>query len=102
MTERFIVVGGGIGGLAAALALAKVGKSVEVLERAPEFSEVGAGLQLGPNASRMLDRLGVLAAVHEFAVFPCRLTMCDIMDGHQIASLDLGAGFRTHYGYPYV
>jgi 3-hydroxybenzoate 6-monooxygenase len=102
MTGRFIVVGGGIGGLAAALALAKVGKSVEVLERASEFSEVGAGLQLGPNASRMLDRLGVLAAVHEFAVFPSRLTMCDIMDGRQIASLDLGAGFRRHYGYPYV
>ena len=102
MDERFIVIGGGIGGLAVALALARAGRAVQVLERAREFSEVGAGLQLGPNASRMLDRLGVLAAVHEFAVFPTRMTMCDISDGHLITSIDLGTGFRERYGYPYV
>ena len=102
MSERFVIVGGGIGGLAAALALAKAGRPVHVLERSPEFSEVGAGLQLGPNASRMLDRLGVLTAIHAFAVFPTRMTMCDISDGHLITSIDLGAGFRRRYGYPYV
>jgi salicylate hydroxylase len=96
----FVVVGGGIGGLAAALGLARVGRSVTVLEKAPEFGEVGAGLQLGPNASRMLDRLGVLNEVHRSAVFPNRLTMCDIHDGNQIAELDLGRKFKERYGYP--
>jgi 2-polyprenyl-6-methoxyphenol hydroxylase-like FAD-dependent oxidoreductase len=98
----FIVVGGGIGGLAAALGLARVGRSVTVLEKAPEFGEVGAGLQLGPNASRMLDRLGVLDAVHRSAVFPSHLTMCDICNGNVIAELDLGRKFKDRYGYPYV
>ena len=102
MQQSFIVIGGGIGGLAAALGLARAGRSVRVLERAAEFSEVGAGLQLGPNASRMLDHLGVLPTVHETAVFPSRLTMCDIIDGHQIATLDLGHCFQERYGYPYV
>lgn len=102
MTQKFIVVGGGIGGLAAALALAKTGRSVDVLERAPEFSEIGAGLQLGPNASRMIDRLGILKAVQEHAVFPSRMKMCDIMSGRQIVSLDVGDAFRAQYGYPYL
>jgi 2-polyprenyl-6-methoxyphenol hydroxylase-like FAD-dependent oxidoreductase len=97
-----VVIGGGIGGLAAALGLARAGHRVTVLEKAPQFGEVGAGLQLGPNASRMLDRLGVLDAVHRAAVFPGRLSMCDIADGRQIAELDLGKSFRERYGYPYV
>lgn len=97
-----VVVGGGIGGLAAALGLAKVGHSVAVLERASEFGEVGAGLQLGPNASRMLDALGVLDVVHRSAVFPSRLTMCDIYNGNVITELDLGRKFKDRYGYPYV
>lgn len=102
MRQSFIVIGGGIGGLAAALGLARAGRAVRVLERAQDFSEIGAGLQLGPNASRVLDDLGVLPAVHETAVFPSRLTMCDILDGRQIATLDLGRGFQERYGYPYV
>jgi 2-polyprenyl-6-methoxyphenol hydroxylase-like FAD-dependent oxidoreductase len=96
----FVVVGGGIGGLAAALGLARVGRSVTVLEKAPEFGEVGAGLQLGPNASRMLDKLGVLDAVHQAAVFPRRLAMYDIHDGKQIAKLDLGRKFKDRANPP--
>jgi 2-polyprenyl-6-methoxyphenol hydroxylase-like FAD-dependent oxidoreductase len=98
----FVVVGGGIGGLAAAIGLARIGRPVSVLERAPQFGEVGAGLQLGPNASRMLDHLGVIDTVHSSAVFPSRLRMCDIADGRQIAELDLGRKFKERYGYPYV
>jgi 3-hydroxybenzoate 6-monooxygenase len=98
----FVIVGGGIGGLAAAIGLAKIGRPISVLERAPQFGEVGAGLQLGPNASRMLDHLGVIDAVHSSAVFPSRLRMCDIADGRQIAELDLGRTFKERYGYPYV
>jgi 2-polyprenyl-6-methoxyphenol hydroxylase-like FAD-dependent oxidoreductase len=71
------MMGGGIGGLAAALALARKGRRVLVLERAAEFGEVGAGLQVGPNASRMLDRLGVLPAVTRDAFFPRRLLLRD-------------------------
>lgn len=97
-----LVVGGGIGGLATALALAKTGRSVHVLERAPEFSEVGAGLQLAPNASRMLDRLGVLDAIWANAVFPQQLVWMDAMTGRQVTALDLGDKFRAAYGYPYV
>ena len=60
MTDRrAVVVGAGIGGLAAALALARQGWQVSVLERAPELGEVGAGLTLSPNAMRALDWLGV-------------------------------------------
>ena len=64
--EEVIVVGGGIGGLAAAYGIAKLGKKVTVLEQAPQFGEVGAGLQLGPNGLRALDALGVLEEVYKF------------------------------------
>ena len=68
-----IVVGGGIGGLAAALAVNDTGKSVAVFEQAPEFGEVGAGLQLAPNALEVLDRLGVKEELLKYAVLPKRL-----------------------------
>jgi 2-polyprenyl-6-methoxyphenol hydroxylase-like FAD-dependent oxidoreductase len=57
-----LVIGGGIGGLAAATAASKAGQPVHVIEKAEAFAELGAGLQLGPNTTRMLDRLGILAA----------------------------------------
>jgi 2-polyprenyl-6-methoxyphenol hydroxylase-like FAD-dependent oxidoreductase len=60
-----VVVGGGIGGLASALALASAGKTVRVLERAAEFAEVGAGLQMAPNATRILRQWGLLDQVIE-------------------------------------
>ena len=61
--REILVAGGGIGGLAAALALAQKGRRVRVLEKAAEFGEIGYGIQMGPNVSRMLDRLGVLKAL---------------------------------------
>jgi salicylate hydroxylase len=97
-----LVVGGGIGGLAAALALAQQGRTVHVLERAEAFAEVGAGLQLAPNASRALNRLGVLESVRKTAVFPQRLVWMDALTGEGVASLDLGKPFQSRYGYPYV
>ena len=60
--QPVIVVGGGIGGLAAALALARKGIEVRVLEQAPEFREIGAGIQLGPNVFKMFARLGLTEA----------------------------------------
>ncbi|MDK3025894.1 FAD-dependent monooxygenase [Cupriavidus taiwanensis] len=97
-----LVVGGGIGGLAAALALARQGRTVHVLERAEAFAEVGAGLQLAPNASRALDRLGVLESVRKTAVFPQRLVWMDALSGEGVTSMDLGEPFQARYGYPYV
>ena len=97
-----LVVGGGIGGLSAALALARAGHRVRLVEQAPEFTEVGAGLQLAPNATRALDRLGVLEAVLRRAVRPSVLVMLDAVDGDELAVLDVGDAFVDRYRAPYV
>ncbi|MGW1023914.1 FAD-dependent monooxygenase [Streptomyces sp. NPDC002577] len=97
-----LIVGGGIAGLAVALGLGRAGKAVHVLERTPEFGEVGAGIQLAPNAMSVLDRLGVLDAVMKDAVFPQRKLYMDAVTGKRIASIDLGPKFVERYGYPYI
>ena len=102
MKISLLVVGGGIGGLATALAAARSGRRVHVIEKSPEFTEIGAGLQLAPNATRMLDRLGVLEDVLTLATFPKQLVMMDAVTGLPLTHLDLGERFRTHYGYPYI
>ncbi|SFL40417.1 FAD-dependent oxidoreductase [Geodermatophilus ruber] len=101
-TADVVVVGGGIGGLTAALALARSGRSVRVLERSAEFAEVGAGLQLAPNATRELARLGVLDEVVARGVLPRRLVLRDALDGAELTSLDLDEEFRKRYGGVYV
>jgi len=98
----FVVVGGGIGGLAVALGLARRGRRVRVLEKASEFGEIGAGIQLAPNASRALDDLGVLAAIRPSAVFPQRMLWMDARSGERLTALDLGETFRERYEYPYL
>ncbi|MEA2783960.1 MAG: 3-hydroxybenzoate 6-monooxygenase [Candidatus Eremiobacteraeota bacterium] len=97
-----LIAGGGIGGLAAALAVARTGRAVRVLEREPRFGEIGAGLQLAPNASRALARLGVLDAIAPYAVFPRRIVWRDARTAAQVTALDLGDAFRAHFGYPYA
>lgn len=97
-----LVVGGGIGGLATALAVARAGRHVRVVEQAQEFGEIGAGLQLGPNAMRVFDRLGVYDAVARSAVFPSRGVFRDAVDGSTLTVIDFGESFRSRYGYPYV
>ena len=67
---KAIVVGGGIGGLSAALHLLHAGVDVEVHEQAPRISEIGAGIQISPNASRLLHRLGLRVAMDNVGVFP--------------------------------
>lgn len=101
-TVSLLIIGGGIGGLATALAAARAGRRVHVIEKSPEFTEIGAGLQLAPNATRMLDRLGVLDDVLRLATFPSNLVMMDAVTGLPITRLDLGEAFRAHYGYPYI
>lgn len=100
---RIAVVGGGIGGLAAALSIARAGHHVTLLERAARFGEIGAGLQLAPNASRALEELGVLDAVQRTAVAPPRLVMMDALSGDQVTSLDLrSAAYTERFTHPYL
>jgi len=97
-----LVIGGGIGGLTAALAIARTGKEVCVLEQAPEFGEIGAGLQLGPNAMAVLDKLGLYDVIAHYAIFPKRLVLMDAIRERELSALDLGHAFQTRYGYPYA
>ncbi|GAB3429863.1 3-hydroxybenzoate 6-monooxygenase [Massilia solisilvae] len=97
-----IVAGAGIGGIAAALALAKQGLHVTVLEQAAELGEIGAGLQLGPNAFAALDALGAGERVRELAVFTERLVMMDAVDCGVVASFDVGDAFRARFNNPYA
>src|SRR5499426_3165703 len=99
---QVLVVGGGIGGLAAALALARKGLAVELLEQAEELKEVGAGIQLGPNVFRMFEVLGLTEAVRHFAVFPENLIMLDAISGDEVTRIPLGEGFRARFKHPYA
>jgi salicylate hydroxylase len=96
-----VVVGGGIGGLASALALTRAGAAVRVLEQASRFGEVGAGLQMAPNATRILRSWGLLDEVVARGVLPRRLVMRDAVDGRELSHLDL-ADVDRRYGAPYV
>ena len=97
-----IVAGGGIGGLAAALALARKGFSVHVLESSDGFREVGAGIQLGPNVFRIFERFELTAAINATAVFPGNLVMRDGLSGEEVTRIPLGEGFRARFKYPYA
>ncbi|HEV3178691.1 MAG TPA: FAD-dependent monooxygenase [Stellaceae bacterium] len=97
-----LITGGGIGGLATALALSRSGRDVLVVEKSAEFGEIGAGLQLGPNATAVLDRLGLMAEIGKRAVFPSRLVWMDAISADRITAVDLGEGFRRRYGHPYI
>jgi salicylate hydroxylase len=99
--NNLIIVGGGIGGLAAALGAAKAGNAITVLERAPEFGEVGAGIQLGPNAMAVLDSYGLSEEIAKVAVFPQRLVLRDAFSGKELVAFDLGDQFKERYGYSY-
>jgi 2-polyprenyl-6-methoxyphenol hydroxylase-like FAD-dependent oxidoreductase len=95
-----IVVGGGIGGLAAALALAQKGVAVRLFEQAPEFKEIGAGIQLGPNVFRMFECLGVTDEINKFAVFPESLLMRDSVTGQEVTRISLGKEFLAKFNIP--
>ncbi|GAA1551262.1 MULTISPECIES: FAD-dependent oxidoreductase [Streptomyces] len=99
---KLIIIGGGIGGLAAALAVARQGHEVLVLERAPQFAEIGAGIQLAPNGLHALDRLGLGDAVRSTAVQMDELRFMDGVTGEHVASLDLTEAYRERFGNPYA
>lgn len=100
--KQIIIVGGGIGGLATALGFAQNEKYIKVLEQAPEFKELGAGIQLAANATGVLQRLGVMDKISEVSVFPKRLVLMDAYTGKELSALDIGVTYQEKYGAPYV
>ncbi len=98
---RVIIAGGGIGGAANALALAKKGASVTLFERAKEFGEVGAGLQVGPHGARILDSWGLLDEALASGVLPNNIVFRDAITAEVLTKIDLGRDFQQHYGGPY-
>lgn len=100
--EQVVVAGGGIGGLAAALACARRGVSVQLFERAPQLSEVGAGIQIGPNVTRILQAWGLGDALVQVAAFPRQLQARDARTGQVLGSLRLGERAQALYGAPYA
>ena len=100
--DPIIVAGGGIGGLAAAVALARKGFQVTVLERAPRYQEIGAGIQLGPNAFHAFDHLDLGDAARSIAVFIDQLRLMDAISAEEITSIDLTSYFRQRFGNPYA
>ncbi len=102
MTKQLLIAGGGIGGLGTALACARAGVQVDLLEQAAQFSEVGAGIQLGPNAVRVLHDWGLADALQAVAAFPDRIRVRDAHDGHTLGELPLGEHAAQRYGQPYA
>src|SRR5471032_275088 len=98
----FLISGGGIGGLVAAFALARQGFPVRVFEQSPEFREVGAGIQLGPNIFRVLEKIGLKEAVLADAHRPPAQEMRDALTGKLITRVPLDGAFTERFGQPYA
>ena len=96
------IAGGGIGGLACALGLARRGFSVVVLEQSRAFGEIGVGLQVAPNALAVLDALGVGQDAKKNALLIERLVVKDSVTGETIIDVPTGAAFRERFGNPYA
>ena len=96
------VVGAGLGGVAAALGLARKGWQVKIIEEAPEVGVIGYGIQLGPNVFPMFRHLGVEEGVLKHAHFPPRVKMLDAITSEEIIGVDAGAAFRSRFKDPYV
>lgn len=102
MRSTTLIVGGGIGGLAAALACTHQGAPVALYERGAEFSEVGAGIQLSPNVVKVLHDWGLQAALAGVAAFPDQLQVRSALSGAVLGTSRLGAVMVARYGSPYV
>jgi salicylate hydroxylase len=100
--KQVVIAGGGIGGLAAAVACAQRGVPVQLLERAAQLSEVGAGIQIGPNVTRILQAWGLGAVLAQVAAFPKFLQARDAHTGQVLGSLRLGERAQALYGAPYA
>ncbi|MDG2502382.1 MAG: FAD-dependent monooxygenase [Porticoccaceae bacterium] len=99
---NILIAGAGIGGLTAALCLQKIGHQVQLLEQAPKFIEVGAGIQCGANALRVLDYLGLKAEIEAIAVDPLRADFREHKTGAVLHSLTFGQDYAQRHGAPYL
>jgi len=98
-----VIAGGGIGGISAGLMLARHGISVVIAEQSRDFGEIGAGIQIAPNAFAMFDVMGITEPVNEVAVFPEALVMNDALSGEQVTRLPLNDSvFKQHFDHPYA
>ena len=97
-----LIAGGGIGGLATALGLAQKGRRSVVLEKAAQLGEIGAGIQLGPNAFHAFDYLGVGDAARAMAVYIASLRLMDAIGGDEITRIPLDEAFRARFRNPYA
>lgn len=102
MNKQVLIAGGGIGGLAAAIAAAKADWDVRLFERATQFSEVGAGIQLGPNVVRRLQAWGLQRPLQQVVASPTALRACSAISGKELGRLPLGADMVRSYGASYV
>lgn len=102
MKKQVLIAGGGIGGMAAALAASRAGWDVRMYERVAEFSEVGAGVQLGPNVVRCLQAWGLQKALQQVAAFPDRLQVRCALSGAELGVLPLGRTAVQRYGAAYA
>ena len=102
MAKQLLIVGAGIGGMAAAWTCVRAGWDVHLLERAAVLSEVGAGIQIGPNVTRLLHRWGLQNALAAVAAFPQYLQVRDALTAHGLGSLTLGTAMQQRYGAPYA
>src|ERR1700757_1861637 len=101
-TQPVLIAGGGIGGLAAALGLAQKGIRSILLEKASALGEIGAGIQLGPNAFHAFDYLGVGEAARNMAVYIDQLRFMDALTAQEVCHVDLDEGFRARFKNPYA
>ena len=104
MTTRdpILIVGGGLGGLTTALALARRGLATRVLEGAPEFGAIGYGIQFGPNVFHVFDSLGLIEEVLAAADSPAAILMLDALNGKELVRIPTGASLRARFKYPYI
>ncbi|AWB82259.1 3-hydroxybenzoate 6-hydroxylase [Corynebacterium yudongzhengii] len=100
--QKIVIVGGGIGGAAGALALALRGADVTLYEHHPEFKEVGAGLQIGPHGVKMLKKWGIGQRAIELGFVPENMQFRDAMTAETILTMDFGEKFLEHYGAEYL
>ena len=102
MRQPVLLAGAGIGGLAAALACARIGVPVQLFERSPALAEVGAGIQLGPNVTRLLKGWGLQTALEAVAAYPENLLIRSAERGTLLGRLRLGEQALVRYGAPYA
>jgi 2-polyprenyl-6-methoxyphenol hydroxylase-like FAD-dependent oxidoreductase len=100
--KPIVIAGGGIGGLAVARMLALSGRKSVVLEKADQFGEIGAGIQLGPNTHRAFETLQVKKAMHDIAWFPKDMIMMDSLTGEEILRMPSGHSLTPFFGDPYA